>query len=262
MSFNGVVPAESCLSKIPPLQNPVFIADLHLAADKPATKEAFFKFLKNDAARFSELVILGDLFEFWAGDDHAPAYADILEALKAFFLNGHRIYVMHGNRDFLLGKGFTAATGAQLIADPIPVQVGFDHILLSHGDMWCTLDPEYQQFRATLRSPDVQRQILGEKLEHRIALAGGLRNQSAYDNQEKSKEVMDVVVNDVARSVRQYRTKIINIGHTHRPAHHTHVNEDSRFDRWVLPDWDFENGRSRGGYLSFENGYIHFGHLD
>lgn len=88
MSFNGVVPAESCLSKIPPLQNPVFIADLHLAADKPATKEAFFKFLKNDAARFSELVILGDLFEFWAGDDHAPAYADILEALKAFFLNG------------------------------------------------------------------------------------------------------------------------------------------------------------------------------
>ena len=92
MSFNGVVPAESCLSKIPPLQNPVFIADLHLAADKPATKEAFFKFLKNDAARFSELVILGDLFEFWAGDDHAPAYADILEALKAFFLNGHRIY--------------------------------------------------------------------------------------------------------------------------------------------------------------------------
>ena len=205
MSFNGVVPAESCLSKIPPLQNPVFIADLHLAADKPATKEAFFKFLKNDAARFSELVILGDLFEFWAGDDHAPAYADILEALKAFFLNGHRIYVMHGNRDFLLGKGFTAATGAQLIADPIPVQVGFDHILLSHGDMWCTLDPEYQQFRATLRSPDVQRQILGEKLEHRIALAGGLRNQSAYDNQEKSKEVMDVVVNDVARSVRQYR---------------------------------------------------------
>ena len=94
MSFNGVVPAESCLSKIPPLQNPVFIADLHLAADKPATKEAFFKFLKNDAARFSELVILGDLFEFWAGDDHAPAYADILEALKAFFLNGHRIYVL------------------------------------------------------------------------------------------------------------------------------------------------------------------------
>lgn len=89
MSFNGVVPAESCLSKIPPLQNPSFIADLHLAADKPATKEAFFKFLKNDAARFSELVILGDLFEFWAGDDHAPAYADILEALKAFFLNGH-----------------------------------------------------------------------------------------------------------------------------------------------------------------------------
>mgnify|MGYP000349771729 CR=1 FL=1 len=98
MSFNGVVPAESCLSKIPPCKS--VLSPICISCRQPATKEAFFKFLKNDAARFSELVILGDLFEFWAGDDHAPAYADILEALKAFFLNGHRIYVMHGNRDF------------------------------------------------------------------------------------------------------------------------------------------------------------------
>lgn len=262
MTFNGVVPAQSCLTKLPPLRNPVFIADLHLAADKPATKEAFFKFLKNDAARFSELVILGDLFEFWAGDDHAPAYSDVIRALKEFSLAGHPIYVMHGNRDFLLGQDFAIATGAQLIADPVVVQIGFDNVLLSHGDMWCTLDTDYQNFRSTLRNPDVQRQILSEKLEHRIALAGGLRNQSSYDNQEKSAEKMDVVVPEVARSARQYRVKTIIHGHTHRPAHHTHVNEDSRFDRWVLPDWDFENGNSRGGYLSFENGYIHFGHLD
>lgn len=262
MAFTGVVPAESCLTRIPPLQNPVFIADLHLASDKPATKEAFFKFLKGDAARFSELVILGDLFEFWAGDDHAPAYADILEALKSFFMNGHRIYVMHGNRDFLLGKSFSLMTGAQLIADPIAVQIGFETVLLSHGDMWCTLDSEYQDFRTTLRNADIQRQILGEKLEHRIELANGLRCQSKDDNKSKSNEIMDVVVSEVAKSVRLYRTKTIIHGHTHRPAHHTHVNEDSRFDRWVLPDWDFENGHSRGGYLSFENGYIHFGHLD
>ena len=192
MSFNGVVPAESCLSKIPPLQNPVFIADLHLAADKPATKEAFFKFLKNDAARFSELVILGDLFEFWAGDDHAPAYADILEALKAFFLNGHRIYVMHGNRDFLLGKGFTAATGAQLIADPIPVQVGFDHILLSHGDMWCTLDPEYQQFRATLRRPDVHK-LFGMVLQDTWLFEGTIRENLVYNMEGITDEQLEAV---------------------------------------------------------------------
>ena len=165
MSFNGVVPAESCLSKIPPLQNPVFIADLHLAADKPATKEAFFKFLKNDAARFSELVILGDLFEFWAGDDHAPAYADILEALKAFFLNGHRIYVMHGNRDFCSVK---------VLPQP-PVLSSLQTRFRFKSDLIISFCPTaicgarlILNISSSVRpaQPDVQRQILGEKLEH------------------------------------------------------------------------------------------------
>lgn len=258
MEMSGVAPASCCVSKIPPLQNPVFIADLHLAQDKPATKEAFFKFLRVDASRFKELVILGDLFEFWAGDDMADRYTDVIEAMRAYYFAGHRIYLMHGNRDFLMGRDFAAAVGAQILSDPVTVQIGCERVLLSHGDLWCTLDKEYQKFRQTLRDPDIQRDVLGEALHHRIELANGLRAQSKSDNAAKSNEYMDVVVSDVAKCARQNGVKTVIHGHTHRPGHHTHVSEDSRFDRWVLPDWDFEEGRNRGGYLSFENNYIHF----
>lgn len=261
MALSAAAPSEICVSKIPVLLNPVFIADLHLSNDKPATKEAFLKFLKTDAARFSELVILGDLFEFWAGDDMAEQYVDVISALKQYFSDGHRIYLMHGNRDFLLGADFAASIGAQILCDPIAVQIGREKVLLSHGDAWCTLDHDYQQFRSTLRDPAVQKQILKEELKYRVELANGLRSQSKADNQKKDAAYMDVVVSEVAKSLRSAGCKVVIHGHTHKPAHHTHVNEDSRFDRWVLPDWDFENSNQRGGYLSFENNYIHFGHL-
>lgn len=116
MALSAAAPSEICVSKIPVLLNPVFIADLHLSNDKPATKEAFLKFLKTDAARFSELVILGDLFEFWAGDDMAEQYADVINALKQYFSGGHRIYLMHGNRDFLLGADFAASIARRFSA--------------------------------------------------------------------------------------------------------------------------------------------------
>lgn len=250
------------MTKIPALRNPIFISDLHLSDERPATKEMFFRFLKKEAARFSELVILGDLFEFWAGDDHAPSYADVMYALREYSLLGHRLYVMHGNRDFLLGQDFSTATGAVLISDPQVVQIGLDRVLLSHGDMWCTKDQDYMDFRATLRNPEVQRQILGEALEHRIELAGGLRSQSESENKAKPYEALDVCVTSLTRTMEQFGVSLLIHGHTHKPAHHTHVCEDIRVDRWVLPDWDFDNGNQRGGYLCFENGYIHFGHFD
>lgn len=261
MKFSGVVPAQACVSDIPPLRNPVFIADLHLSNDKPGTMEAFFMFLKTDAVRFNELFILGDLFEFWAGDDMMPEYESVITALRQYRNTGRLIYLMHGNRDFLLGQDFAASIGAQILCDPTVVKVGFDRVLLSHGDMWCTLDQNYQNFRATLRDPEIQKQILNEELKYRVELANGLRSQSRSDNQKKSAEYMDVVVSEVAKTMRLNACKIVIHGHTHKPAHHTHVSDDSRVDRWVLPDWDFDNGYHKGGYISFENNYIHFGHL-
>ncbi len=261
MAFKGVAPVAACVKQIPRLGNPIFVGDIHLSNEKPATKEAFFEFLSRDASRFNELVILGDLFEFWAGDDNLDAYADIIGALRNYRLLGKSLYVMHGNRDFLLGEGFKNKTGSILITDPIVAICGYEKVLLSHGDQWCTLDKEYQQFRNTLRNPEIQQQILGEKLEHRIALANSLRTQSKEENSTKDYEVMDVVVHDVAKTTRQFGVTTVIHGHTHKPAHHTHVNDDFRFDRWVLPDWDFENGKHRGGYLSYEGGFLHFGHL-
>lgn len=261
MSFDGVAPINACLKQIPSLGKPVFISDLHLSNEKQSTKEAFFHFLKRDAVRFNELIILGDLFEFWAGDDHMDTYTDVVEALKEYRLLGKNLYVMHGNRDFLLGEDFEKRTGALLISDPISTFACHERILLSHGDEWCTLDKDYQLFRTTLRSPDVQQSILNEKLEHRIDLANSLRSQSREETSHKDYEVMDVVVHDVAKVARQSGITTVIHGHTHKPAHHTHVNDDFRFDRWVLPDWDFENGNTRGGYLSYEGGFLHFDRL-
>lgn len=261
MSFKPA-PAESVIRELLVVRNPIIVADIHLSNTKPATKEVFFKFLNKDASRFSELIILGDLFEFWAGDDELPSYRDVISELRTYSIKGHSIYVMHGNRDFLLGSDFRDAIGGTLIADPTLMKFGTETYLLSHGDEWCTLDTGYQQFRKTLRNGSVQKQILAEKLEDRIDLANSLRNQSKYENQKKDDSYLDVVVADVSKTVRHYESATVIHGHTHKPAHHTHVNDDFRFDRWVLPDWDFENGNKKGGYLSFEHGYLHFGHLD
>ncbi len=261
MLLTGIAPINICKQQIPPLTKPVFVADVHLSNDKPETKKAFFRFLKRDAARFNELVILGDLFEFWVGDDHLIEHDNALNALKEYHFSGKQIYVMHGNRDFLLGPAFERATGAVLVADPIITYAGHEKVLLSHGDAWCTKDTDYQQFRQVFRDPDVQMSILKEKLEHRLSLAASLRNQSKDENEKKDYEKLDVVISEIAKPARQNATPTIIHGHTHRPAHHTHVIDDFRFDRWVLPDWDFDNGKSRGGYLSYENGYLHFGPL-
>ncbi len=255
-------PAESVHREVLTVRNPVIVADIHLSNDKPATKEAFFKFLNKDASRFSELFILGDLFEFWAGDDGLAAYQDVINELRTYSIKGHHIYVMHGNRDFLLGSDFQDAIGGTLIADPTLMKLGTELCLLSHGDEWCTLDTGYQQFRKTLRNAAIQKQILAEKLEDRIDLANSLRSQSKHENRKKDDAYMDVVVGEISKSAHHYGCATVIHGHTHKPAHHTHVNDDFRFDRWVLPDWDFENGNKKGGYLCFESGYLHFGHLD
>jgi UDP-2,3-diacylglucosamine hydrolase len=254
----GSVPINSCTKQIVPLKNPAILADLHLSDQKPKTMEAFLRFMRDKAPSFAELVILGDLFEFWAGDDHADAYNDALRALAGYTLSGGSLFVMHGNRDFLIGTGFVHRTNAVLIADPIRVQVCHERALLAHGDEWCTLDADYQQFRATLRNPEIQASILKEPLQHRLDLANALRSQSRSDNAVKDLEKMDVVISDVTRAAKAHDCHLVIHGHTHRPGHMTHYVDDYRLDRWVLPDWDFDGDKPRGGYLTFAGGYLHF----
>jgi UDP-2,3-diacylglucosamine hydrolase len=237
-----------------PLVDPLFISDLHLAAERPRTIARFLQFLADDAPRHRELVVLGDLFEFWIGDDAAASARPVVEALAAHSARGGRLLLMHGNRDPLLGHAFAAATGGTLLADPIVVEVAGTPTLLSHGDAWCTLDVTYQRFRSTVRQPEFQRDFLSKTLEERIAFARGLRMQSDSEKSNKAADIMDVTPDAVVAALRAAGVRRIIHGHTHRPALHVVDLGDALAERWVLPDWDLDGAEPRGGFLEFDAG--------
>jgi UDP-2,3-diacylglucosamine hydrolase len=237
-----------------PLVDPLFISDLHLAAERPRTIARFLRFLAEDAPGHRELVVLGDLFEFWIGDDAAAAARPIVDGLAAYSARGRRLLLMHGNRDPLLGHAFAAATGGTLLADPVVVEVAGAPTLLSHGDAWCTLDVVYQRFRSTVREPAFQRDFLSKTLDERIAFARGLRMQSDSEKSTKAADIMDVTPDAVVAALRAAGVRRIIHGHTHRPASHVVDLGDALAERWALPDWDLDAAEPRGGFLDFVAG--------
>lgn len=234
-----------------PLVDPLFISDLHLTAGRPRTTARFLEFLLEDAPRHRELVILGDLFEFWIGDDSAVSAQPVIHALADVTARGTRLLLMHGNRDLLLGTGFAAATGGTLLADPIVVDVAGTPTLLSHGDAWCTRDAAYQQFRAMARQPQFQRDFLSKSLDERVAFVRGLRMQSESEKSTKAMDIMDVTPEEILAALRTAGVRRIIHGHTHRPASHVVDLGGHLAERWVLPDWDLDDGQPRGGFLEF-----------
>jgi len=237
------------------LTAPVFISDLHLNAALPATCAAFDRFLREVAPRFAELVILGDLFEYWAGDDDDDAVGrEVAAALRALSERGPRVYLMHGNRDLLVGRAFCSAAGATLLADPSVATIGSDAVLLAHGDAWCTRDVEYMRFRAQARHPAVQAQFLGQPLASRRAFLGQARAASQAGKAMKPLEIMDVTAAEVEAALRSAGVLRLIHGHTHRPAVHRFVLDGAAAERWVLPDWDLDATPARGGYLAARDG--------
>jgi UDP-2,3-diacylglucosamine hydrolase len=237
-----------------PLLDPLFISDLHLAPERPRTVARFLQFLEEDAARHRELVILGDLFEFWIGDDAAGAVRPVIDALATLTAGSRRLLLMHGNRDPLLGHAFASATGGVLLADPIVVEVAGTPTLLSHGDAWCTRDRAYQQFRAMARQPQFQRDFLSKAIDERIAFARGLRLQSESEKSTKAMDIMDVTPEAIVTALRDAGVRRIIHGHTHRPASHVVDLGEALAERWVLPDWDLDEPQPRGGFLEFVDG--------
>ena len=254
MSLVDPPPALAVAPTAAPLLDPLFISDLHLAAERPLTIARFLRFLAEDAPAHRELVVLGDLFEFWIGDDAAAAARPIVDGLAAYSARGRRLLLMHGNRDPLLGHAFAAATGGTLLADPIVVEVAGTPTLLSHGDAWCTLDVAYQRFRSTVRQPAFQRDFLSKALDERIAFARGLRMQSDSEKSTKAADIMDVTPDAVVAALRAAGVRRIIHGHTHRPASHVVDLGDALAERWVLPDWDLDAAEPRGGFLEFVEG--------
>ena len=216
----------------------IFVSDLHLCTTRPAINRLFFDFLRGPAARAGALYILGDLFEYWAGDDDGDTFnASVLAALRELSGRGVALYLMHGNRDFLIGSRFSTACGAQLLPDPTRVDLYGTPTLLMHGDTLCTDDVRYQDFRAKVRTPEWQQQFLSQPVAARKQIIAGLRTENAAAKKLKSKAIMDVTVATVEARLRDHGYPRLIHGHTHRPALHEHSVDGKRCERWVLADW-------------------------
>ena len=220
-----------------------FISDLHLAAERPAAAQAFSAFLRDVVPAADALYVLGDLFEHWAGDDDLsdPFNAHIAAELAAAARH-LPIYLIHGNRDFLLLSGFVRASGVKLLADPHALDLYGTRTLLMHGDLLCTDDHRYQAFRRVVRNPLVQRLLLLLPLAKRKAIVGGARRMSAREVQAKSMSIMDVNHGAVESALRESNCTRLIHGHTHRCARHEHTVDGRRCERWVLSDW-YDHGQ-------------------
>jgi UDP-2,3-diacylglucosamine hydrolase len=213
----------------------LFISDLHLDAERPEPLARFHALLAGPARRADSLYILGDLFEAWLGDDDDRApHPEVLSSLRALTETGKPVYVMHGNRDFLMGRRFEDDTGCMLLPDPTVVQLYGEWTLLMHGDTLCTEDHDYQAFRRQVRDPRWQAGFLALPLAQRAALAQQAREGSRQAMQGKSEEIMDVTQAAVAEALRNHRVRLLIHGHTHRPAIH---DLDGEGRRVVLGDW-------------------------
>lgn len=216
----------------------LFIADLHLHPKQPNTLALFTAFLKGAARDLEKLYILGDLFEVWLGDDDdEPAYQDIIKQLRRLSEAGTAIKVLQGNRDFLLGQGFSERTGCELLPESSVIDVYGTPTLIMHGDTLCTLDAAYQAFRKQVHNPEWQAQILSQPLAQRRMFAKQARQQSQMHTQSSSETIMDVTPETVINALHRYGVMNLIHGHTHRPAVHEIdiLGEPAR--RWVVGDW-------------------------
>jgi len=218
----------------------LLISDLHLDAGRPHITGTLADFLHQNTD-CDALYILGDLFEAWVGDDDdSPLAADVAALLAGFAAAGPKLYLMRGNRDFLLGEGWSARAGAKLLPDPTLADLYGTPTLLMHGDSLCTADADYMAFRATSRDPDWQAEVLAKPLAERRALAAQLRQMSREASSNKPEDIMDVTPSEVERVMTEADVPALVHGHTHRPARH----EYPWGERWVLGDWN-----SRGWYI-------------
>lgn len=231
------------------LNDPVFISDLHLSHSEPDTINAFLRFLEHEAAEHVELLILGDFFDYWIGDDASYTMAAVADALRAYSTS-HGLYIMHGNRDFMMGERFAREIGATLLRDPAVGVLRGERILLSHGDLWCTFDADYQKVRRRVRSVWWQWIMLRLPLKKRLQVAEDARARSRTRKSVKAAYITDVDERALDEAARNLEAAVVIHGHTHRPGITTTAGGVIRA---VLPDWHFEEANCiRGGWIGIE----------
>ncbi len=222
----------------------LFISDLHLSPRSPGATRLFLRFLAGRARQASELFILGDLFEAWIGDDDIDdAYnAEIVTALRAASDAGLHISLLHGNRDFLIGQDFAAASGVRLINDPYILSTPAWQFVLSHGDALCLDDAPYMAFRAQVRDPQWQAALLAKPLAERRAIATHMREVSESSQRGKEDPYTDLQAAAIDDFLREHGYATFIHGHTHQPATHDHIVDGIHVERWVLADWHEDRG--------------------
>lgn len=217
----------------------LLISDLHLQTERPELTQAFRTFLSDRAVEADALYILGDLFNVWIGDDDdAPLCGEVSHELKQLADTGTAVYLLHGNRDFLLGPAYAAKCGATLIDEPYLLMHSGKNYLLMHGDLLCTQDADYQRFRAMVRDAQWQQQFLARSLQQRRDFAEQARRQSKSMSSNKPSDIMDVTQLAVEQTLLERNTPTMIHGHTHRPALHRFTIDGSNYERVVIGDWD------------------------
>jgi len=225
----------------------LFISDLHLMEERPDITAALGRFLSAEVKPGDTLYVLGDLFEVWLGDDHKTAFNQ--EIIDLFAATPCKKYLMHGNRDFLIGQVFCDLAGFELLPDPTVHLLHGEPTLLMHGDSLCTRDEAYMQIRTMLRNPAFQAELLTKTLAERQAIAMGARQESKAHTRETTMDIMDVTPSEVDRVMAETGVRRLIHGHTHRPDRHQLSIDDQDAERIVLGDWD-----NRGWVLRVSEG--------
>lgn len=228
----------------------LFVSDVHLDIGAPQAQQQFLEFLRTQAAGAHALYILGDLFESWVGDDDAQGERSaVLAGLRELTRSGVACFLLHGNRDFLIGEDFCRQTGCQLLPDPVIASIDGQSVLLTHGDALCTDDHAYQELRTIVRTSAWQRRFLSLPLSDRQLLANEARAGSRAHTARTIPKIMDVNAAAVTAAFKSAGVRRIIHGHTHRPAVHDALVEGQAVQRIVLGAW-----YEQGSYLVYENG--------
>ncbi|ASK27878.1 UDP-2,3-diacylglucosamine diphosphatase [Neisseria chenwenguii] len=226
-----------------------FIADLHLSESRPELTALFLRFMRERALQARAVYILGDLFDFWVGDDEQSELIDAVQtAIRAAADVGVECFFVHGNRDFLIGSRFAERAGLKLLPEYHLLDLFGEKTLICHGDTLCTDDVRYQRFRKIVHCKWLQGLFLRLPLSLRLNIARKIRRASKSDQQYKPSEIMDVNPQFTAATAAQYGVRLLIHGHTHRQA----VHENGGLTRIVLGDWHAD----RASVLRFdENGF-------
>ena len=255
---------------IPQYASALLISDLHLTPSMPLTAQRFFDFCEKEAPKVETVLILGDLFEYWVGDDaalHSPFQQEVKNAL-ATLSTKVKTYYLHGNRDFLVGKHFLSKTGMTLMPDPSKINIAGSEYILCHGDSLCTADIGYQVFRSWVRKPWIQKLFLRMPLNWRRSIANRLRSNSGMQYQQSIQSSIegvqaktDATLAACAAVLKDQNGNQLIHGHTHLPRRHQEHLQGQEWQRWVLSDWDLdhpESGRPRASALLIDQDGVRY----